>query len=396
MSDPGGPTTIDPAGAARTPGRRQGVVGSAWALSAVPLTAVILGLIVGGLIIVASTWFTTGQLDVGQPIEAYRSMLEGGLGSVNGIINSMVQAAPLILAALAVGICFKAGLFNIGVQGQFLFGAFGAAAVGSYVADADPVVAISASLGAAILLSGIWGFIPGFLKAFTGAHEVVTTIMLNFIAATIIGYLVVGPLLGPGGASETGDVGHAALPIIFGRNLHLGVGLAFLAVPIVYWVLWKSTVGFEIRTVGASPTAARYAGMRPGFLTVVTMTWAGVLAGLAGAIQILGINHSMSASYGTSIGFDAIAVALLGRAHPFGILAAALLFGVMRAGAGLMQINASVPVEIVDVIQATILFFLAADVIVRAILRGLHLRAAEAGVDELRTVTASYGQQTSL
>jgi simple sugar transport system permease protein len=124
------------------------------------------------------------------------------------------------------------------------------------------------------------------------------------------------------------------------------------------------------------------------------MTSAGALAGLAGAGEILGISHSMSASFGTSIGFDAIAVALLGRAHPFGIMAAALLFGVMRAGAGLMQINASVPVEVVDVIQAVILFFLAADVIVRALLKLVHLHAGEAGVEELRTVTASYGQQT--
>jgi len=386
---------IDPVPAQWSGGHGQGRISATWALIAVPLTAVILGLVVGGLIMVASTWLATAMWDLGQPIEAYRSMLEGGLGSVNGIVNSLVQAAPLVLAALSVGVCFKAGLFNIGAQGQFLFGAFGAAAVGAYLADLDPLIAVTASLVTAILLSACWGFIPGFLKAFTGAHEVVTTIMLNFIAVTIIGYLVVGPLLGPGGASETADVGSAALPIIFGRNLHLGVVFAFLAIPIVYWILWKSTVGFEIRTVGASPTAARYAGMRPGFLIVVTMTGAGALAGLAGAIQILGINHSMSASYGTSIGFDAIAVALLGRAHPFGILAAAILFGVMRAGAGLMQINASVPVEIVDVIQATILFFLAADVIVRAILRGLHLSAAESRVDELRTVTASYGQQTS-
>ena len=244
------------------------------------------------------------------------------------------------------------------------------------------------------MLGAAWGFIPGFLKAATGAHEVVTTIMLNFIAATIIGALVVGPLLGPGVASNTADVGAAALPIIFGRNLHLGVLIAFAFVPIVYWLLWKTTIGFEVRTVGASPTAARYAGMRPGRVMIVTMTSAGAMAGLAGAGEILGISHSMSASFGGSIGFDAIAVALLGRAHPFGIMAAALLFGVMRAGAGLMQINASVPVEVVDVIQAVILFFLAADVIVRALLKLVHLRAGEAGVDELRTVTASYGQQT--
>ena len=163
--------------------------------------------------------------------------------------------------------------------------------------------------------------------------------------------------------------------------------------PVVWWLLWRSTLGFEIRTVGANPDAARYAGMRPAFLTILTMSLCGLLAGLAGAGQILGISGFMTASYGTSVGFDSISVALLGRAHPVGIMLAALLFGAMRAGSGLMQIEAGIPVEIIDVIQATILFFLAADVVVRHILR---IRAPGAEPEELETVTKIYGSGTPI
>ena len=216
-------------------------------------------------------------------------------------------------------------------------------------------------------LGAAWGFIPGALKAWTGAHEVVTTIMLNFIASIFIGYLITGPLEAPGVAfSRTGPSATPRSRTFFGTDIHLGVFIAFALVPVVWWLLWRSTLGFEIRTVGANPDAARYAGMRPAFLMILTMSLCGLLAGLAGAGQILGVSGFMTASYGTSIGFDAISVALLGRAHPVGIMFAALLFGAMRAGSGLMQIEAGIPVEIIDVIQATILFFLAADVLVAA------------------------------
>jgi simple sugar transport system permease protein len=154
----------------------------------------------------------------------------------------------------------------------------------------------------------------------------------------------------------------------------------------VWWLLFRSTLGFEIRSVGANPSAARYAGMRPRFLIMLTMSLSGLLFGIAGSTEILGVSHFMTATYPTSIGFDAIAVALLGRSHPFGIAAAALLFGALRAGAGLMQVLAEIPVEIVDVIQATILLFLAADVVVRHLFR---IRAA-GGLADVKTVTSSY------
>ncbi|HEX2193820.1 MAG TPA: ABC transporter permease [Candidatus Limnocylindria bacterium] len=358
-------------------------------LSIVPLAAVLGGLFVGGVIIFVSG-FATGEVDPLLPFAAYGSLLQGAFGSVRGVLFTIVTATPLILGGMAVGLGFKAGLFNIGAQGQFLMGAMASAGVGAAVAGAPPLVAIPVAVAAGALLGAAWGFIPGALKAWTGAHEVVTTIMLNFIAGALIGYLITGPLEAPGFSfSRTGPLGNAELPTLFGSTVHLGVLIAFGLVPIIWWLLWRTTIGFEIRTVGANPDAARYAGMRPALITILTMSLCGLLAGLAGAGQILGISHFMNASYGTSIGFDSISVALLGRAHPVGITLAALLFGAMRAGSGLMQIQADIPVEIIDVIQATILLFLAADVLVRRILR---VRAPSAGPEELQTVTKTYGQ----
>jgi len=360
-------------------------------LVAVPAVAVIGALIVGGIIIILSS-LASGELELLLPLQAYANLFQGAFGSLRGILFSVVSATPLILGGMAVGLGFKAGLFNIGAQGQFLMGALGSAAVGAWVAGAPGLVAIPAAILAGALLGAAWGFIPGALKAWTGAHEVVTTIMLNFIAGALIGYLITGPLEAPGFSfSRTGPLGNSELPTFFGTSIHLGVFIAFALVPVIWWLVWRSTLGFEIRTVGANPDAARYAGMHPALITILTMSLCGMLAGLAGAGQILGISHFMNASYGTSIGFDAISVALLGRAHPVGITLAALLFGAMRAGSGLMQIQAGIPVEIIDVIQATILLFLAADIVIR---RALRLRTPSAEPDELATVTKTYGSGT--
>jgi ABC-type uncharacterized transport system permease subunit len=381
------------AAAERATPPRSNLLARAVGLVAVPLAAVLGAMVIGGIIIMLSS-LASGSFDPGLPFQAYGNLLEGAFGSIRGVVFSVVSATPLILGGMAVGLGFKAGLFNIGAQGQFLMGALGSAAVGASLAGASPLVAIPAAILAGALLGAAWGFIPGALKAWTGAHEVVTTIMLNFIAGALIGYLITGPLEAPGFSfSRTGPLGSSELPTfpVFGANVHLGVLIAFAVVPAVWWLVWRSTLGFEIRTVGANPDAARYAGMHPAFIVILTMSMCGLLAGLAGAGQILGISHFMNASYGTSIGFDSISVALLGRAHPVGITLAALLFGAMRAGSGLMQIEAGIPVEIIDVIQATILLFLAADLVIR---RALRIRAPSAEPDELQTVTRSYGSGT--
>ena len=377
---------------AREPFWRRGRRGQIWEIVAVPLASVFLALVVAALIILVSSVVTTGSIDWALPFVAYAALLQGAIGSTTAILNTILQATPLVLGGLAVGVGFKAGLFNIGGFGQFLLAATAAAGVGAALATAPPPIAITLALLAGMLAGAAWGWIPGALKAWSGAHEVVTTIMLNSIAGALIAFLILGPLLAPGFSfGRTGDLGNSALPIILGGNVHLGVILAVVAVPAIWWLLYRSTLGFEIRSVGANPSAARYAGMRPAFLIMLTMSLSGLLFGIAGSIEILGVSHFMIPSYGTAIGFDAIAVALLGRSHPFGIAAAALLFGALRAGAGLMQVLAGIPVEIVDVIQAVILLFLAADIVVRRLFR---IRAA-GGLADLKTVTSSYGGRAS-
>jgi len=362
---------------------------------AVPAGAIVLALLVGAVIIIATSPLATGRFDPTLPLVTYWAIIQGSLLSVNGLIDTVRSAAPLILVGLSVGFCFKAGLFNIGGQGQFLTGAVTAAAVGGALAGAPPYIAAPVAILAAMAVGALYGMIPGFLKAFTGAHEVVTTIMLNYIAIQIVAYLIQGPLRAPGSSfARSADVGNAAIPVIItsgGHQAHLGVIFPFIAAGIIWWLLYRTTIGFEIRTVGANPDAARYAGMRPRYLMMLAMSVAGLLGGLAGAGEILGVSGYMPAAYSTNVGFDAITVALLGRVHPLGIVFAGLLLGAMRAGAGLMQIQAGVPVQMIDVLQGVILFFLAADIVVRRVFR---IRAAAGGVAELATVTGTYGGTT--
>ena len=361
-----------------------------------PASALFLALITGAVFIVLSSPLVEGHIDVGLPLKAYAALISGSLLSPNGWIDTLVNASPLMLAGLSVAICFKAGLFNIGAQGQTLIGALAAAAAGAVLATQPAPIAIIGALVAGLVAGMLYGFIPGALKAFTGAHEVVTTIMLNYVAFQVIAWAITGPLLAPGASfARTSDVGNAALPSLLGptgHHLHAGVLIAFAAIPIAWWILNRSTIGFEVRTVGANPDAARYAGMRPRLLTVGTLAVGGGLAGLAGTIEILGVSGYMPAAYATNIGFDAITVALIGRANPFGVLFGALLLGALRAGAASMQIQAGIPVEMIDILQGVMLFYLSADVIVRRIFR---LRKVEGGVDELATVSRSYGGQTT-
>jgi general nucleoside transport system permease protein len=359
------------------------------AVALLPAIAIGLALLVGAVVMIASSPLVKGSLDPTLPLTAYAALATGGFGSFNGIVTTLANATPLILAGLAVGVGFKAGLFNIGAQGQFLMGAVSASAAAIALNDASPVIAIPAAVLAGMVGGLAYGFIPGFLKAFTGAHEVVTTIMLNYVAIQLVSYVISTPLRGHDVTfSRTDAIVAATLPVVLGRDGHFGMLFAAVAVPLAWWLLFRSTTGFEIRTVGASPDAARYAGMHPRWLIVLTMSLCGMLAGLAGTSEILGDVHYMPASYSTTVGFDAIAVALLGRAHPVGILFAAILFGAMEAGSGLMQIQAGIPPQMVGVLQAVILFFLAAELIVRQVLR---VQTTGGGMSELSTVTRTYG-----
>ena len=363
-------------------------LGPTWAVAQVPVYSIVLSFAIAAVVIIISSAFTRTGFDPLLPFAAYGRLLAGSFGSGNAIANTLVAAAPLMFGGLAVGLGLKAGLFNIGVAGQFLVGAFAAAATGASLATAPTIVAMPLAMLAGAAGGAVYGFIPGYLKARTGAHEVVTTIMLNSAAALLLTWAVNDLVRAPGFSfPRTGEIGGSALPFV-GRNLHLGIVFAVAAIFLIRWILDRTTLGFEIRTVGANPSAARYAGMRPVFITALTMTISGLLAGLAGAIQILGVTGFYAPGITASVGFDSIAVALLGRSDPIGILFAAILFGAFRAGAPLMQIETSVPIEVIDIIQALVILFLAADLIVRRVFR---VRAPKVEITEMATVTGSWG-----
>jgi ABC-type uncharacterized transport system permease subunit len=339
-----------------------------------PVFAVLLALLVGGIGIAAFSGLVPGHsaFDLGLPIAAYSSLI-GGVASLDGLTSTLVYATPLVLAGLGVAVGFKAGLFNIGGRGQFLIGAVGAMAVATAIGkDAGPWITIPLALLGGGVLGAVAGFIPGALKATSGAHEVVTTIMLNYVFVFVTYWAISGPLALPHAPQPiTADVGNlnGSLPIILGRDGNAGILIALAAVPLMWFLLYRTTIGFEIRAAGANADAARYGGMKTKRLVVMTMSLAGFMCGLAGATTLLGVVHQMAPGYDTTIGFDAITVALLGRSNPVGVCLAGLLLGAMRAGAQVMQVQAGVPKELVDALQAIILLFLVVNILRRMMAR---------------------------
>lgn len=314
--------------------------------------------------------------------DAYMALLQGSIYNPNGktfaqqirpITETLTMATPLIFAGLAIALSFRAGLFNIGAQGQIILGAI----VSGWVAlNAGlplplmiPLVLIGGLIGGAI-----WGGIIGVLKAKTGAHEVILSIMMNYIAANLLTYLLKTPVLQREGSANpiSDQVGaNAIFPLILGPSfrLHLGFIVAVLAVIFVSWILNRSTIGFRLRAVGANPNAARTAGISVASGYIIVMALSGALAGLAGTAQVSGTEKVLSTGVAGSLGFDAITVALLGRSTPWGTFFAALLFGAFRAGGVSMQISTGTDIDIVLVLQALIVLFIAAPPLVRSLFR---------------------------
>jgi ABC-type uncharacterized transport system permease subunit len=302
--------------------------------------------------------------------------------------ESLVISTPYIFAGLAVALGFRGGLFNIGAEGQLFVGGLASVYVG-YVIDGLPwVIHLPLALLAGILAGAVWGAVPGLLKARTGAHEVINTIMMNYIAFRLTDHLLQGPMARPDGLPITREINRSAyLPALLPRpvRLHVGFFLALAIAALAYWFLWKTTLGLEIRMVGANPRGARYAGIRITTNIVLTMALSGALAGLAGANQVLGVDHRMVRAFSTGYGFDSIALALLGNSHPLGVVLASLLFGFLRGGSARMQSVAGVPVEIIRVVQAMVIIFVAAPEIIRGIYR---LKAAR---EEERVLMRGWG-----
>lgn len=292
-----------------------------------------------------------------------------GARRIRPITETMVASVPLMLAGLGLGIGFRSGLFNIGAQGQVLMGAAAGAWVGISL-DLPIVLHPVVACVAAVLVGGAWAGIAGFLKARTGASEVIVTIMLNSVALYLVGYLLTTSVLRQPGSTRpiSAPVSDTVMmPQLLGSQfrLHLGFLVALAAAVGVWWLMERSTLGFRFRAVGANQDAARTAGIKVPTVYVLVMLVAGGLAGLGGAMQILGTDRTFQGSSAGSIGFDAITVALLGRSRPLGTVLAALLFGALRAGSPLMQTAAGTPIDLVLVIQAVIVLLIAAPPLVR-------------------------------
>lgn len=292
--------------------------------------------------------------------------------AIQPFAESLVATTPYIFAGLALALGFRCGLFNIGAEGQLFIGALASVWVGYSLKGLPAVIHLPLALGAGAIGGAIWAGIPGLLKAKTGAHEVITTIMMNYIAFRLSDYLITGPMRRPGFVPVTPFVEESARLLRFfpePNRLHAGFLLALAMAVLVWWFLFKTTLGFEIRTVGANPNAARYAGISVTRSYVLTMALSGALAGLAGTVQVLGVDYWLGQAFSSGYGFDSIALALLGKSHPLGVVLAALLFGTLRNGATRMQSIARIPVDIISIVQALVIMFIAAPAIIRAIYR---------------------------
>jgi general nucleoside transport system permease protein len=392
--EPGQPETVAVPESSRSQQILRDIVGGNAMIS---ILAVVLALLVGTVLIAftdkgvqaASGYFFSRPADTFQAIwdaasGAYSALFQGAIynfrrpGFENGIrpfTETLTFATPLIAAGLGVAVAFRVGLFNIGGRGQMLV----AAGAAGYVGFAWPLpfgVHVIVAVLVGMLAGAIWGGIVGLLKAFTGAHEVIVTIMLNYIAFYLISFLLrtPGALQAPGSTNPKSPamLPTAVFPDLFGPqyNLHWGFVLAIAATVYVWYLINRSNVGFQFRAVGENPNAARVAGINVKRIYVYAMLISGALIGLAGVSQVLGtVTSGFSSGIDASIGFDAITVALLGRSRPIGVFFAGLLFGALKAGGYSMQAAEGVPIDIVLVVQSLIVLFIAAPPLVRAIFR---------------------------
>ncbi len=354
----------------------------------IPILAVFTALVIGAIIM---------KLAGDDPIAAYKGLFQGAFGSKRGWATTIRKWSPLLLTGLSVAVAFQAGLFNIGASGQFIMGTIFSVWAGINFPEMPIYIHLPLALGLGILGGMLWGAIPGILKVTTGAHEVITTIMLNYVAALFAGWTVYaggsqgqkpGPLWDPTAKaiSRTPPVVESArIPFIFGPpyRVHWGVILALLAILLMAWLINKTTIGFELRTVGRNFKAAKYAGIRVGWTVILAMMLAGALAGMAGAIETLGVNFKFAPEFSGSVGFEGITVALLGQTNPFGVGLAAFFLASLAAGGAKMQFDSGVSTDIIQVINALMLAFVAAPAIVRWLYRIRKPAEGEEGVPKI-------------
>jgi simple sugar transport system permease protein len=384
-------TAVAPDAPAKKPSKfRTAMSGTA----GITFLSIVMALIIGAFFIAfsdpkvqeASSYFFAKPLDTvsaawSSVTQAYYALITGMLfnpdatslvNALKPLSETITMATPLILGGLSVALAFRAGLFNIGAEGQIILGAIFASFIG-FQFDLPPIIHVVLAVIGAFIGGAIWGGIAGFLKAKTGAHEVITTIMLNWIAIYLVAFLLTKPLFLREGRLDpiSPPVNpNAEYPTVIDQwRVHAGILVAIACAAGVAWLLNRSTLGFQFRAVGANASAARTAGMNVSRMYLLVMLIAGGLAGLAGSAQVLGTEKSLTGGISAGVGFDAITVALLGRANPWGVVAAGLLFGGLRAGGLNMQTATGTPIDIVLVIQALIVLFIAAPPLVRSVFR---------------------------
>lgn len=374
-----------------------------WSTIEIPALAILTGLIIGGVIIGVTSEtvyaaFGTGFFNgigtaISEIASAYWALFIGSIGdparivaalrggnpveirtAINPILESLVQSTPYIFAGLACALGFRAGLFNIGVEGQLFMGAAAATFVGYSITGLPAYIHMPLAFLAGALGGALWGVVPGILKVATGGNEVINCIMMNYIAYRVTTWLLTGPMTRPGtGGMPLSPLIQktAEIPKFFPAPIrfHLGFFIALGFAALIWWILFKTTWGFNLRTVGNNPRASKYAGMSIAKTTILGMAASGALAGMAGGNEILAINHSMAIGLSSGYGFDSIALALLGNSHPVGVIFAALLFGILKNGATTMMVVSNIPIDIVTIIQALIIVFVAAPAIIRSIYR---------------------------
>ena len=337
----------------------------------VPTLAILAALIIGAFIIALTdikalsllredTAGALGQMAEGVWV-AYRSLFLGAFGSINALSETLFAATPLILAGLAVALGFRAGLFNIGANGQMIIGGMAAIWVGLHI-QLPAILHIPLALLAAILGGAIWGGIAGLLKARTGAHEVITTMMLSYVATYLTSYMVNYPFKAPGWVSQTNQIYPSAeLPrILQPTQLSASFIIAVIFVVLTQYILQKTTIGYEIRATGLNPLAAENGGINVGRKMIIALLISGALAGFGGAGEIMGVHRRFIDGFSPGYGWDGLAVALVGGLNPIGILLAAILFGALRSGGMVMTRVTGVPLDIVFILQALVILFVAA------------------------------------
>ncbi len=327
------------------------------------LLPLLLSLFVCGLIV---------ALSGGDPAEALVALVVGAFGSAEGVASTLMKATPLMLVGLGVAFALRAGLFNIGGEGQLYVGGGAAAAVGAWL-NLPWAFHLPLTLLAGACAGGVWGAIPGWLKARRGVHEVINTIMLNYVAIYLTDYLVNGPMAAGVAVSQTRPIaGTAVLPLLWSvppAGVGWGLGIALALCGLCHVLLFDTPFGYEVRAVGQSSEASRSGGIDVGRVTVRALALSGALAGLAGAVEVCGVHRTLYAQFSPGYGFDGIAVALLARNHPLGVIPAALLFGGLRTADRFLQLSAGVPRDLVVILQALVILFVGAEYVGKVVMR---------------------------